>query len=206
MNMTQSNETKPQGSGWMEEDRVYTVIRNRTKNSKVVLSTLNGIEIAPGQTLDLRTAFRKSQVIDAAHEIASLISTGHLEDVANPTAPVAVGASGGAPTAAEMASKMRASKLRDISDSTSMSMLADWINDKDPEVAKAAKVRSEVLLGTRDEDGKLIPGNEEETEAKPTEIIRSPIGGGDPALAQAAAPQPALTAAGLTGGAVHRAE
>lgn len=202
--MTQSNETKPQGSGWMEESQVYTVIRNKTKNSKVVLSTLNGIEIAPGQTLDLRTAFRKSQVIDAAHEIASLISTGHLEDVANPTAPVAVGATGGAPTAAEMASKMRASKLRDISDSTSMSMLADWMNDKDAEVAKAAKLRSEVLLGVRDENGALIPGNEEETEAKPTEMIRSPIGGGEPVLAQAA-PAPALTAAAVAGG-VHRVE
>lgn len=170
--MTNANE-----KGWAEEDRVYTVVQNITKNSKLVLSHLSGIEIAPGQTVDLRTMFRRSQVVDAAHEIASLISTGHLKDLAagdNPGAPAPTG--GGAPTAAEMALKMRTSKIREISDSTSMSMLQDWINDKDAEVAKAAKVRSEILLGLRDDTGQVIPGNEEETEAKPTELIRSPIG------------------------------
>lgn len=183
--MTTSNE---QAKGWAEEDRVYTVIRNKTKNSKIVLSTLNGIEIGPGQQVDLRTMFRRSQVVDAAHEIASLISTGHLEDVANPTAPAAPVANGGAPSAAEMQKKQREAKLREISDSTSMSLLNDWMQDKDPEVAKAAKVRSEVLLGLRDEQGNLIPGAEEETAAAPTELIRSPIGGGEPAMAGATAP------------------
>ncbi len=168
-------------SGWAEEDRVYTVIQNVTKNSKIVISNLNGIEIAPGQTLDLRTTFRRSQVIDAAHEIASLIKTGHLKDLVAGAGEAPIVVSGGAPTAAEMQDRMRKSKVMAISDSTSMSMLADWINDKDPEVAKAAKFRSEVLMGLRDDNGVLIPGAEAE-EAKPTEMIRSPIGGGDPVV------------------------
>jgi len=174
--------------GWSDENHVYTRIQNVTKNSKVVLSLLNGIEIGPGATLDLRTAFRKSQVIDASHEIASLISTGHLKDLDAgdlPVPPVSTGS--GAPTALEMQARMRVSKLREISDSTSISQLSDWSNDKDPEVVKAAKLRFEIVTGVRDGEGKIIPGNEEEESAKPTELIRSPIGGGDPVFASAGA-------------------
>lgn len=190
--MTDSKE-----KGWADEDRCFTVIKNITKNSKIVLSTLNGIEIAPGQTLDLRTAFRRSQVLDAAHEIASLIGTKHLQDMAageSESAPAPVNS--GAPTQAELQARMRDSKLREISDSTSMSMLADWMKDKDETVAAAAKVRAETLMGLRDDNGQTIPGAEAE-EAKPTEMIRSPVGGGEPILAGATAP-----AAGL----IHRAE
>jgi hypothetical protein len=194
--------------GWSDENHVYSVIKNVTKNSKVVLSLLNGIEIAPGQTLDLRSCFRKSQVIDAAHEIASLIGTGHLQDLAADAAPGAVVPhGGGAPTAAELNAKMRTSKLRDVGDSTSMSMLADWANDKDPEVAKAAKFRAETLMGLRDDSGALIPGAEAE-EAKPTELIRSPIGGGDPVLAAAGAESSSSSSSSIPGvaGLVKRAE
>jgi len=200
--MTDSKETK----GWADEDRCFTVIQNVTKNSKIVLSTLNGIEIAPGQTLDLRTAFRRSQVLDAAHEIASLIGTGHLKDLAagkSESAPAPV--NGGAPTQAELQSRMRASKLREISDSTSMSALSDWMQDKDAEVAKAAKVRAEILMGLRDENGVTIPGNEEQ-EAKPTEMIRSPVGGGEPVLAGAAPAGAQTTVPATAAGIVHRAE
>jgi len=200
--MTDSKE-----KGWAEEDRVYTVIRNQTKNSKIVLSTLNGVELAPGATLDLRTAFRRSQVVDAAHEIASLVGTGHLVDMSadaqKPGAPVVSG--GGAPTQAEMQARMRRSKLAEISDSSNMSLLSDWINDKDPEVAKAAKVRAETLMGLRDETGALIPGAEAE-EAKPTEIIRSPIGGGEPVLAGAAPEGAQTTVPATAAGFVHRTE
>lgn len=202
-----TTENKPQPQGWAEEDRVYTTIRNKTKNSKIVLSTLNGIEIGPGQSMDLRTMFRRSQVVDAAHEIASLISTGHLEDTANPAnanAPIPNG--GGAPTQVELQARMRASKLMSISDSTNLSLLSDWIQDKDPDVAKAAKLRCEILLGQRDENGVLIPGNEEETEAKPTELIRSPIGGGEPVSAGSASVTSAPMTAAAVAGAVHRAE
>ncbi len=200
--MTDSKE-----KGWAEEDRVYTVIRNNTKNSKIVLSTLNGIELAPGATLDLRTTFRRSQVIDAAHEIASLIGTGHLVDASEnaqkPGAPVVAG--NGAPTQAELQARMRRSKLAEISDSTNMSLLSDWINDKDPEVAKAAKTRAETLMGLRDDKGDLIPGAEAE-EAKPTEMIRSPIGGGEPVLAGAAPAGAQTTIPATAAGLVHRAE
>jgi len=187
--------------GWADEDRVYTVIQNVTKNSKVVLSTLNGIEIAPGQTLDLRTCFRRSQVQDATHEIASLIRTGHLADAGEgaeqrQSAPVA----GGMPTQAEMQQRQRQAKLREISDSTSMSALEDWMKDKDAEVAKAAKVRAEVLLGLRDDQGAPIPGAQEsEEQAKPTELIRSPSQGEPVGAGAAPASQPPA-------GVVHRAE
>lgn len=157
--------------GWAEEDRVYTVIRNVTKNSKIVLSTLNGIEIAPGQELDLRTMFRRSQVVDAAHEIASLIGTGHLQDVGEGASERKLAPSTGMPTQGEMQERARKAKLREISDSTSMSQLEDWMNDKDTEVAKAAKLRAETLLGLRDDQGAPIPGAETEV-AKPTEFIR----------------------------------
>lgn len=166
-------------SGWADEDRVYSVIKNVTKNCKCVLSALNGVEIGPGQTVDLRTMFRKSQVSDAGHEIASLISTGHLKDMAVDAegAPVVLPKNAGMPTAAEMQARVRQSKLLMISDSTSVSALDDRMRDKDPEVAKAAKLRYEILTGRRNDQGELIPGSEEPEEAKPTELIRSPIGG-----------------------------
>lgn len=195
--------------GWSDETHVYTRIKNVTKNSKVVLSLLNGIEIGPGATLDLRTAFRKSQVIDAAHEIASLISTGHLVDLDagdQPVPPVSAGS--GAPSAAELQARMRVSKLREISDSTSMSSLSDWSNDKDTEVAKAATLRGQVLMGLRDDSGQVIPGNEEETEAAPTQMIRSPIGGGAPVFESGAPATAGATATlpGTVAAIVHRAE
>lgn len=198
--------TSKKEQGWAEEDRIYTVIKNVTKNSKLVLSCLNGIEIAPNQTIDLRTMFRRSQVVDAAHEIASLISTGHLMDLAAGDSPAVVPqVGGGAPTALEMATRIQQSKIREISDSSSMSMLQDWMNDKDPKVSAAAKVRSEILLGLRDDAGQMIPGNEEEAEAKPTELIRSPIGGGEPVLSGGASASTAPSAAQVAG-ASSRAE
>ena len=51
------------------EDTVYTVIRNITKNQKVVLSSLGGIEVPPGAVINLREMFRKVQLLDAAQEI-----------------------------------------------------------------------------------------------------------------------------------------
>ena len=179
-------ETNQQNDGW-ETNKVYTVIQNVTKNSKVVLSNLNGIEIMPGQTLDLRTAFRKSQVQDAVHEIASLIRTGHLKDVgANAEDRVGVtAAAAGGLDPAEMKKRMKDAMIREISDSTNMGLLEDQIKSTDPEIAKAATIRAEMLLGKRDDQGVIIPGHEEDEQpATPTQIIRSPST--DPALQEAA--------------------
>jgi hypothetical protein len=164
--------TSAGSDGWDNEGRVYTVIKNATRNSKIVLSMLNGIEIGPGQVLDLRTAFRKSQVVDAAHEIASLIRTGHLLDAGEGAAKGPAPVNTGMPTQAEMQDRIRQNLIRDISDSSSMSALEDWMTNKDPEIAKAAKLRVDILLGNRTDSGELIPGSEE-TPAKPTELIRS---------------------------------
>jgi len=180
----------PTGSdGWDNEGRVYTTIKNVTKNSKIVLSMLNGIEIGPGQALDLRTAFRKSQVIDAAHEIASLIRTGHLQDLGEGATKGPAPVSTGMPTQEEMKKKMTDALVREISDSTNMSALEDWMGNKDQAIAKAAKLRVDILLGNRTDEGELIPGSEE-TPAKPTELIRS----GAPAQGQE---QPVAVAASL---------
>jgi hypothetical protein len=183
----------PANDGWDNEGRIYTVIKNVTKNSKIVLSTLNGIEVGPGQSLDLRTSFRKAQVIDAAHEIASLIKSGHVQDIGEGAerGPEPV-ASAGAPTQDEMKKKMKEAMLREVSDSTNMSALEDWVNSKDADVSRAAKLRVDVLLGNRDEQtGDLLPGAEE-APATPTELIRS----GAPGANQ----QP------VAAGRVHRAE
>jgi len=165
-----------ENKGW-DEDRLYTVIRNKTKNSKVVLSTLNGVEVGPGQTVDLRTMFRRAQVQDATHEIASLIKTGHLEDIGEGAAkgPDAARVAGGMPTAEEMAAKKREASIREISDSSSLSALEDWMKSADKVVADAARIRAETLLGIRDDNGQVIPGaGEDLSEGEPTKLIRSP--------------------------------
>jgi len=156
--------------GW-DGERTYTVIQNTTKNSKVVLSMLNGVEIAPGQTVDLRTMFRKSQVADAGHEIFSLIKSGHLRDIGE---GAAVRADANRPVADQVAddvrNKMREALLREIGSSSSLSSLEDFLRHKDPEVAKAAKTRLEILMGDLDDEGNVIPGAEEAVNALPTEV------------------------------------
>ena len=199
--MTQSND------GWMDE-RIYTVIRNRTKNSKVVLSTLNGIEIAPGQTLDLRTTFRKAQVQDAVHEIASLIKTGHLEDwtEGKPKDEAAVVDQA---NKNEMAKKMEEAMIREVGSSSSLSFLEDQMASKNPVIAKAAKIRSDILMGLRDDEGVPIPGAGPEEAAKPTEFIRSQSSVQPPAPAAvpaAVAATPADTAPVEGVGSVRRAQ
>lgn len=171
-----------QAQGGWNEDKTYTVIKNVTKNSKIVLSMLKGIEVYPGQALDLRTCFQKSEVQNAGHEIASLIRSGHLQDIGEGAEGRQLSsASSGMPSAAEMAKKIKEAKLREISDSSSLSQLEDWMADKDADIAKSAKLRSEILLGLRQEDGTPIPGAETE-EAKPTELIRS-TGNPEPVVA-----------------------
>jgi hypothetical protein len=177
----------PTSDGWDNEGRVYTVIQNATKNSKIVLSMLNGIEIGPMQTLDLRTAFRKSQVIEAAHEIASLIRTKHLLDLGEGAAKGPVPVNTGMPTQAEMQQKIKQGLIREISDSTNMSALEDWMQGKDQDVAKAAALRVDILLGNRTDTGELIPGSEE-TQAQPTQLIRSVGAGVGGAVESAPAP------------------
>jgi len=161
-----------------DDEPIYTVIRNKSKTSKCVFSMLNGIEIAPLQTLDLRGMFRRAQLQDAASEIHALIRAGYIEDI-----------SGGDPKVREEANKsateqigndvqrkIRESLVRDISASTSMSQLEDYLGHRDPEVAKAAQVRLDILTGLRDDSGAVIPGNEEETSAAPTTVGGSLVG------------------------------
>ena len=160
----------------VEEDPIYTVIRNTTRNSKVVLSCLNGIEIAPGQTLDLRTMFRKAQLADAAHEIHSLIGTGHLEDMGEgATERKELNKSQAQKLQEDLKVRVRESLIREISGSSSLSQIEDFSKHKDPEVAKAAQIRYEILTGKRDDSGALLPG-EEETGTQPAESAANLVG------------------------------
>ena len=156
---------------WDKDDKIYTVVRNLLKNSKIVLSSLEGIEIAPLQTLDLRTRFRKAQLADASAEIYHHIQNKAMEDLsegadkrsdANAPESAAVGE--------EMRKKMVTSLEREISGSSSISYLEDLLKHREPEVAKAAKVRIDQLMGLRDDEGAVLPGAEEEVAAKPTEV------------------------------------
>jgi hypothetical protein len=158
--------------GW-DTESVYTVIRNKTKNSKIVLSALGGVEIAPGHTLDLRTQFKKAQVADASHEIFSLIKTGHLEDLADGAEiRTDINKTTTDQLQDEVRGKIRDSAIREISGSSSLGQLEDFLKHKDAAIAKAAQVRIDTLMGLRDDNGDVIPGSEEEL-SKPTETIRS---------------------------------
>lgn len=155
---------------WDDEDKIYTKIRNLQKNGKIVLSTLEGIELAPMQDLDLRTRFRKAQLADASHEIFSLIQSGHLKDISDGADERAeANKPESTKVQDEMKKKMVENLIREISGSSAMSQLEDWMSHREPEVAKAAKIRLEQLQGLRDDNGDVIPGAEEEVGgAKPT--------------------------------------
>lgn len=160
--------TTEKAKGW-DEDTVYTVIRNKTKNSKIVLSAL-GVEIAPGATLDLRTQFKRAQVADASHEIFSLIKTGHLEDLADGSeSREETNKPANDKLQDELRKKIRESAVREIAASTSLGQIEDFMQNKDPEVAKAARVRHDQLMGIRDDAGEIIPGSEEAA-AAPTVV------------------------------------
>jgi hypothetical protein len=182
----QTNKDKIEGDNPMNEfndDKIYAVVRNKTKNSKAVLSTLNGIEIGPGETVNLRMMFRKAQLADATQEIYNFIHHQILEEVtspqdsnvvpANPAQPaseavetetVEVKPKNASQIQSELQTKIREAKVRDsiveISDCTLLSRLEDILTNPEtlPEVRKAAKVQYMTLRGWVNE-GQLIEGS-----------------------------------------------
>lgn len=177
-----NNETKASGQimDEMADDFVYTVIHNKTQNQKVCLSSL-GIEIGPGQTLNLREMFRKPKLMEATEEIHHFIKVGVLEVViANAGVP---DAPAGMPTTqapktdikAEMTKKVQDLKVRDalneIKDCSSLSRLEDVYANPETafnikmdsasidEIKKETKIKYMQIRGWVDENGVLIEGS-----------------------------------------------
>lgn len=167
MDITKTNPAVTAGVSAQDigEDTVYTVIRNITKNQKVVLSTLGGIEVPPGATLNLREMFRKAQLLDAAQEIHHFIKYGALEDLSK--APVALSPTeqGRADIHKELQEKVNSAKTREllneINGCTLLSRLEDILSDSSisAEAMRAAKVRYMQLRGWVDDYGVLIEGS-----------------------------------------------
>lgn len=147
------------------EDSVYTVIRNITKNQKVVLSSLGGIEIPPGTVVNLREMFRKSQLLDATQEIYHFIRYGALIDLSK--APVAVSEKEQTRVdiQKELQEKVQVAKTRELLNEimgcTLLSRLEDIMSNPDTatEAMRAAKVRYMQLRGWVDDNEVLIEGS-----------------------------------------------
>jgi hypothetical protein len=147
------------------EDSIYTVIRNVTKNQKVVLSTLGGIEVPPGATLNLREMFRKAQLLDATQEIHHFIRYGALEDLSGKPVVLPQTEQGRADIQKELQEKVNSAKTREllneINGCTLLSRLEDILSDSSisAEAMRAAKVRYMQLRGWVDDYGVLIEGS-----------------------------------------------
>lgn len=146
------------------EDRVYTVIRNVTKNQKVVLSSLGGIEVAPGQTVNLRERFRKAQLFDATQEIYHFINYGALVDMSNKTPVLSPAEQQKADITGELQKKVDEAKKRDYLTEIMGCSLISRLEDLQitpgmyPEVVREAKIRYMQVKGWIDDNRVLIEG------------------------------------------------
>lgn len=148
----------------LDEDVIYTVIRNVTKNQKVILKDLGGIEIPPSTTVNLRERFRKSQLADATHDIHHFISIGALEDMSGKKPIISSDEQKNIDITGELQKKVDESRARDLKNeimgSTSLSRLEDIINmpNVPANVHREAKLRYMQVNGWVDDDGKVIEG------------------------------------------------
>lgn len=148
----------------IEEDRVFTVIRNKTKNQKVVLSSLGGIEIAPGQTVNLRERYRKAQLFDAAQEIFHFIDYGALEDLSNKAPVLSPTEKQKQDIASELQKKVDEAKKRDYLTEIQGCSLISRLEDLQtmpgifPEVIREAKIRYMQIKGWIDDNYVIIEG------------------------------------------------
>jgi hypothetical protein len=174
MENTKTNQTTGVLAQDIGEDSVYTIVRNTTKNQKVILSSLGGIEIPPGATVNLREMFRKNQLLDATQEIHHFIKYGALEDVSgksvvpSQTAQVSI--------QEELQKKVDVAKVRDLHNeimgSTLLSRLEDILSDSNTpdESRHEAKVRYMQLRGWVDDNGSLIEGSADDNNQEITSI------------------------------------
>ena len=154
----------------LDEDTVYTVVKNKAKNTQVCLSQLNGITVAAGETVNLRAMFRKSQLIEASQEIHHFISIGLLEDLSSVKVAVQDQQTPQVNQIQEdLKKRVEQAKLRDvlaeINGCSTLTRLEDIIlnpqgpAESSPEVKKAAKLQYMKLRAWVDDDGNLIPGS-----------------------------------------------
>lgn len=178
MDNTKANPEVTAGVATQEigEDSFYTVIRNVTKNQKVVLSSLGGIEIPPGAVVNLREMFRKAQLFDAAQEIHHFIRYGALEDMSGKPVVLSQTEQGRADIQKELQEKVNTAKARELRNqimgSSSLSALEDIMVDTNTpsEVMREAKVRYMQLRGWVDDNGVLIEGSADDDNQDITSI------------------------------------
>jgi hypothetical protein len=166
-------DTKINVNQTVDDDTIYTVIRNKTKNQKVCLSTI-GLEVAPGETVNLKAMFRKAQLADATREIFHFIQYGALEDLSG--TPVNTQDPKQSKFQDDLSKKVQQAKLRDmlleINGCTILTRLEDILVDPatPAEAKKPAKVRYMQLRGWVDDDGKLIEGSSDDDNQEITNI------------------------------------
>ena len=178
MDNTKTNPAVTAGVSVQEigEDSVYTVIRNVTKNQKVVISALGGIEIPPGAVVNLREMFRKSQLLDATQEIHHFIRYGALEDMSSKPVVLSQTEQGRADIQKELQEKVNVARARELRNqimgSSSLSTLEDIMVDANTpsEVMREAKVRYMQLRGWVDDNGVLIEGSADDDNQDITNI------------------------------------
>ncbi len=162
----------------VDEDKVYTVVRNTTKNQKVILSSLGGIEIPPGMTVNLREMFRKSQLFEATYDISHFIKIGALEDLSGIKPVLSPEQQRQSNIKEELQKKVIEARTRDllneIMGSTSLSRLEDIMISADTpdEAKKAAKIRYMQQHGWLDDNNVLIEGSTDDN-GKEIESIES---------------------------------
>lgn len=148
----------------LDEDVIYTIIRNVTKNQKVILKDLGGIEIPPSTTVNLRERFRKSQLADATHDIHHFISIGALEDMSGKKPIISPDEQKKIDITGELQKKVDEARSRDLKNeimgSTSISRLEDILNmsNVSADVHREAKLRYMQVHGWVDDDGTVIEG------------------------------------------------
>jgi hypothetical protein len=124
--------------------KIFRVLRNVTKNSKIVLSSLDGVEVFPGAVADFYM-FDDEKLAKAASEISQHIRLGNLKDETPPeegSAPVAPAAPSSNPLeSGEAEAKVKEAKLRQVTASTDRENLTQLRQNPDPEMRAAADKR-----------------------------------------------------------------
>jgi len=148
----------------LDEDFIYTVVRNVTKNQKVILKDLGGIEIPPSTTVNLRERFRKSQLADATHDIHHFIQIGALENMSDKTPILSPDEQKKISITEELQKKVDSAKSRDLKNEvmgcTSISRLEDIMNmpNVPADAYREAKLRYMQVNGWVDDNGTIIEG------------------------------------------------
>ena len=164
----------------------YTILKNKTKTAKILLTHLNSKEIYPGQTVNLLEEFKLAEVMEATGEITFFIKKDFLEDLTPRDEQGNVSPEKQKQAEAQIAQKreekketlgnqLKETELLNISSSSSLSYLEDKLEDKDSQIQQAAALRIKQLMGEVDDNGVAIPGAGQPEDVEPSKFIPNPI-------------------------------